>query len=56
MWFLHLHNVLQHFAHLGTDWGPVTITCGAALLIGCAASCILSPSPEKDDLFHKHVF
>ncbi len=55
MWFLHLHDVLWSFAHLSPDWAAITITCGAALLVGCAASCVCSPAPENDDLFHKHV-
>ena len=56
MWFLHLHDVLQHLSRLGPRWAEIAITCAAALLVGCAASCACSPScKEKDDLFHKHV-
>ena len=55
MWFMHLHEVLRHFARLNTHWAEALITIGAALLVGCAASCACSPQREKDDLFHKHV-
>ncbi len=55
MWFLHLHNLLWHFAHMGAHWAEALITCGAAVLAGCAASCACSPQKDKDDLFHKHV-
>ena len=56
MWFLHLHDVLRHIAQMNTHWAEALITCGAALLVGCAASCACSPRQEKDELFHKHVF
>ncbi len=55
MWFLHLHDVLWHCAHLNAYWAEATITLGAALLVGCVASCVSSPSRDNDDLFHKHV-
>ncbi len=55
MWFLHLHDILSHLSHLSDHWAEAAITCGAALLVGCAASCICSPCKEKDDLFYKHV-
>ncbi len=55
MWFLHLHAVLWHIAHLNAHLGEAIITIGAALLVGCAASCACSPCREKDELFHKHV-
>ncbi len=55
MWFLHLHDVVLHFARLDRSWAESLITLGAALLIGCVASCVSSPSQDNDDLFHKHV-
>ena len=55
MWFFHLHDVLSLFFHLNHFWAEATITLGAALLIGCAASCVSSPSQDNDDLFGKHV-
>ena len=55
MWFLHLQDVLWRFAHLNAHWAEAIVTCGAALLVGCAASCACSPCKEKDDLFHRHV-
>lgn len=55
MWFLHVHSVLGHITHLSPRWAEALITGGAALLVGCAASCACSPSREKDDLFHRHV-
>ena len=55
MWFLHLHDVLWHFAHFNKHWAEAAITVGAALLVGCAASCACSPCKEKDDLFREHV-
>ncbi len=55
MWFLHLQDVLWRFAHLNAHWAEAIVTCGAALLVGCAASCACSPCKEKDDLFHRRV-
>ena len=55
MWFLHLQDILWHVAHLRAFWAEAAITAAAALLVGCAASCVCSPSEEKDELFHKHV-
>jgi hypothetical protein len=56
MWFLHLHDVIMHFAHMSPYLAEGAITLGAALLVGCAACCACSPScKEKDDLFHKRV-
>jgi hypothetical protein len=55
MWFLHLNVVLSHLSHLSPYWAEGAITCGAALLVGCAASCACSPCKEKDDLFHRNV-
>lgn len=55
MWFLHLHDILDHFSRMNAHWAEGIITLAAALLVGCAASCACSPCKEKDDLFHKHV-
>jgi hypothetical protein len=55
MWFLHLQDVILHFARMSPYLAEGAITVGAALLVGCAASCACSPCEEKDDLFHKHV-
>jgi len=55
VWFLHLQDILRHISHLNAHWAEALITGGAALLVGCAASCACSPCREKDDLFHKHV-
>ncbi len=55
MWFLHLHDVLWHFAHWNAHWAEALITAGAAVLVGCAASCACSPRAERDDLFHRDV-
>ena len=55
MWFLHLHDVLWHFAHFNAHWAEALVTCGAAVLVGCAASCACSPRKENDDLFHSNI-
>ncbi len=55
MWFLHLHDVLMHLSRLSNHWAEIAITCGAAVLVGCAASCACSPCEEKDELFHRRV-
>jgi hypothetical protein len=55
MWFLHLNVVLSHLSRLSPHWAEGAITFGAALLVGCAASCACSPCKEKDDLFHRNV-
>jgi hypothetical protein len=56
MWFMHLHDILGHLSRLSSHWAEIAITCAAALLVGCAASCACSPScKEKDDLFVHHV-
>ena len=55
MWFLHLQDVLQHLAAINPHLAETIVICGAALLVGSAASCACSPGQEKDDLFHRHV-
>ncbi len=55
MWFLHLQDVLWHFARANAHWAEAVVIVGTALLAGCAASCACSPQQDKDDLFHKHV-
>jgi hypothetical protein len=51
MWFLHLHDVVNHLSRMSPRWPEIAITAGAVLLVGSAASCVCSPSEEKDDLF-----
>ncbi len=55
MWFLHLQDVLRQFALMNPHWAEAAVTGGAALLVGCAASCACSPRQERDDLFGKRV-
>ncbi len=55
MWFLHLHDVLRHLSQMNPHVAEAVITCAAALLVGCAASCASSPGSEHDSIFHKHV-
>jgi hypothetical protein len=55
MWFLHMHDVLNHLAHWENLVPAVLVTVGVGLLIGCSVGCICSPCEEEDDLFHREV-
>jgi hypothetical protein len=51
MWFLRLHDVLNHLSRVSPRLPELAIMAGAVLLVGSAASCVCSPSEEKDELF-----
>lgn len=56
MWFLHMHDLLNHLSRLSDFLPAILVTIGVAMLIGCAVGCVCSPCEEKDDLFHKEVY
>jgi hypothetical protein len=56
MWFLRMHDILQHLSHLSEYLPAILITLGVAMLIACAVGCVCSPCEEKDELFHKKVY
>ena len=56
MWILHIEEAFRHLSNINSYLPAVVITVGAAVLVGCAASCVCSPCKEKDELFHRRVF
>jgi hypothetical protein len=56
MWFTKMHDVLAHLSQLSDYLPAVLVTIGIGVLIGCAVSCVCSPSEEKDEIFHREVY
>ena len=56
MWFLKMHDLLNHLSRLSDFLPAILVTIGVAMLIGCAVGCVCTPCEEKDDIFHKEVY
>jgi hypothetical protein len=56
MWFLKMHELLDHLSGLSSYLPALLITIGVAALVACAVGCNCSSCKEKDDLFRREVY